>query len=496
MSRRPAGGLELPALPLRIRLIRTFVFSASLIDFLFILAISGLSEKTSRIGYLLGFVAAAILLAHLALIAFYAVVQWARAITGFFIVLTFYLLCATLLLLSVTFLGGKWGGLGLWAAVCVGGCGISLNSLLLIRLLVNLRLYNAYWLEAQAHKKWWSLDPAKLQVGDIIGTREHNRKSELIRRSTGGGPISHVALYIGDNTVVEAVLPRTRRKAAAYYVLTTDSSTFCVLRPKASIVRFDEDKRRADALVKGAIWHSDDLYSLASAAGFKLHHLRRLAASDAIICSELVVRAYDFAGIELCPGARPGEISPNAIYRSKMLLDITPQCTIPTGVDEYALRKRRREESFRIVIWLGALLWAVSPARRARLIPPEHWSGIHFWGSFSWEAVRTCPLWFAASVALPFARWLLSTKTGRALALTFTSSATWQFIYAQAPTDLGMAQLIIHHGRQVVEGEDPFPRESWNRLYRGLQARKLKLWEKMLAECEAILISSKLVREV
>jgi cell wall-associated NlpC family hydrolase len=69
---------------------------------------------------------------------------------------------------------------------------------------------------------WWSLDVAKLVVGDIICTNENTKASRLIRQYTGQGRFSHVALYLGDNYIIEAVVPKVIRRLATEYILTDD----------------------------------------------------------------------------------------------------------------------------------------------------------------------------------------------------------------------------------------------------------------------------------
>jgi hypothetical protein len=81
---------------------------------------------------------------------------------------------------------------------------------------------------------WFVLDVTYLAVGDIIATRHGGRISTVIQRETGGR-YSHVALYIGDNQVFEATIPRARITEASSYILTTDRDSFCVLRPKLSV---------------------------------------------------------------------------------------------------------------------------------------------------------------------------------------------------------------------------------------------------------------------
>jgi hypothetical protein len=254
-----------------------------------------------------------------------------------------------------------------------------------------------YRLQQKAAKKlwqsstWWSLRVSELRVGDIIGT-SCGKQGKLIRKLTGGGPLSHVALYVGQNRIIEAVLPRARQKPASTFVLSRGEPDFYVLRPKPDVLHLDREPLRAEALRAEAGYWMLGLYSLVKAAGVVLPRVRDLAARDATICSQLIIEAYKRAGVDLCPNLALGEVSPNSIYRSKLLEDATMGCSKKITEPEFYLASNFFAVTEGPLVylqplkeWLGALIWSLNPARHAWATPVSSWSGLDFWSSYlSW----------------------------------------------------------------------------------------------------------------
>jgi hypothetical protein len=233
---------------------------------------------------------------------------------------------------------------------------------------------------------WWSLDVPHLRVGDIIATSSSSKSSKLIRYYTGGGSVSHVALYLGGDSIVEAVWPRVRTRHADSYILTDKPTGLVVLRPKSSQCRLDED-----ALISEARFYFPNLYGVTKAIGVAFPRVRILSAYDAVICSELVMRAYRRGGIDLCPSLAAEEVSPNRICHNRDILDdVTQQCVRRVSPEQrsaiaidfaFARAKEILTLPWR---WFSLLVWIVSPARRSRAKHPRDWGIVDFWFNYLW----------------------------------------------------------------------------------------------------------------
>lgn len=321
--------------------------------------------------------------------------------------------------------------------------------------------------------KWWGLDVRKLVVGDIIGTSS-GKWSYLIRKMTGGGPLSHVALYVGENAIIEAVLPRARVQQADTYLLSAGSVKFFVLRPRSQVVSFRRERGRAEALVSEALLWQSSLYSVMKCAGVKVPQLRNIAARDAIICSELIVQAYRRAGIELCPGLHVGIITPNSIFNSAILQDASKQCSKQLTETEFHVVSRishrfgrRASPLGSLYSWFGSLLWAISPARRAWNTPVEEWTNFHFWSfyltylgeyfghllqSYVWVAFR-----FTAKLT-----WVVSNAR-----LTYKTTETLRAYVEETRENLEFCRQAVKAGQEIVEPlrtNHVFENENWLRL--------------------------------
>lgn len=246
-------------------------------------------------------------------------------------------------------------------------------------------------IEDVARHKWWTLDVAHLKPGDIVGTRHQTRRSRLIRENTGGGPLSHVALFLGGDDIIEAVMPRTATASARRYVLRRDRESIRVLRVKRPPSGFDLNTTRWSQLHAEARYYTPNLYSVMRAVSLRQPMAAHLAARDALICSGLVVHSYRRAGFDLFPG-RIDEVSPNDFIANPMLEDVTRDClrrvSRPEAAD--ALRELRGDSitamatGRQVLRWLRAFGWAISPARRAWATPMERWRARDFWSFHVW----------------------------------------------------------------------------------------------------------------
>jgi hypothetical protein len=250
--------------------------------------------------------------------------------------------------------------------------------LLFIAPAINYRVSRKSLMRRAKHLIWFSVNPDKLEIGDIIAVRDEGRTSRTIQKETGGR-FSHVALYVGSNTITEGVFPRARVLAANSYVFTTDKNSFCVLRLK--------DKRELDTrtLADEAGYYSYNLYSLGKAFNFKYRLFGRVGAKDAHICSELVALAYRRSGVPLCERGLESRISPADICRSRLLKNVTRDCIIPWGHGKSAaaftdvLNKSSALTTSR-TIWrrMWSLVYAISPLRSGWAKPMNRWKGIEF----------------------------------------------------------------------------------------------------------------------
>lgn len=173
-----------------------------------------------------------------------------------------------------------------------------------------------------------SISVDALEAGDLLVSTTREVPSKLIRSGTGS-PVSHAMLYIGDGSVIEAigegVTLRTLGKAVA------ESSLVVAFRhPELS----SEQARRVRDYARMQIGKSFNWIGVVKQAGFKLDQktycsgksgedLDRCigwagkvnlgtATNDRFYCSELVLRAYQEAGLPLTTSppnySNPGDI--------------------------------------------------------------------------------------------------------------------------------------------------------------------------------------------
>ena len=234
-----------------------------------------------------------------------------------------------------------------------------------------------------ADKPLTVLDIDRLRIGDVIGTGGATLKSGLIRSVTGGGPLSHVALYIGDGVAVEAVIPGVRQVWLHTYIFTTSPQSVRVLRPRRKVVDFRKETERAEALRSEAIFYTNNPYSLSKMLGVVWPFARRLARRDEVICSELVAKAYGRAGVEIGPGLEQGKISPNTIFNSKIFQDVTRQCLRHVEASEIIIFDNRFSNFGSALVSL--LFRVLPPVRHAHDTPMERWTVVDFLAYLCWH---------------------------------------------------------------------------------------------------------------
>lgn len=158
--------------------------------------------------------------------------------------------------------------------------------------------------------------------GDIIAsTAPSSLKSRLIRWYTKG-PMSHVALYINSNLLIEAIGDGVYISSPFLFVAESLDNVR-VMRPKPSTVDFFVDTEMRTKLYDTAMSAWLARYSMEKALGFVIPSMRLLAHADEYICSELVARIYLSCAVQLSQNLSPEETSPNDICSSDVLFDIT-----------------------------------------------------------------------------------------------------------------------------------------------------------------------------
>ena len=141
-----------------------------------------------------------------------------------------------------------------------------------------------------------SIEPSILQVGDLVVTSSDSPLGEAIRTRTGE-PASHVALYIGDGEVVEAIGQGVTRQSLTQ---TLNSTYYAAAYRYLGLSPQEQTAIRNFALSK--LGQRFDVIAIGS--------LQRSQDANAWFCSELVFEAYASAGIQLGDSARssPGQI--------------------------------------------------------------------------------------------------------------------------------------------------------------------------------------------
>ena len=131
-----------------------------------------------------------------------------------------------------------------------------------------------------------------LKSGDIIVTTGRGVVPTLIRTSTAGN-FSHAMLYIGDDQIVEAVRPNVR--VVSVDAALSHSTLAIVLRHKSMTSDVAAQARdfagHAIGTPYGTLKAADAVTSWCS---FNMRY-----STESLFCSELVVRSFQAAGIEL-----------------------------------------------------------------------------------------------------------------------------------------------------------------------------------------------------
>ncbi|MDP4573353.1 YiiX/YebB-like N1pC/P60 family cysteine hydrolase [Pseudomonas sp. LPH60] len=169
------------------------------------------------------------------------------------------------------------------------------------------------------------LDVSKLQVGDILLSRNDALQSNLIRSATGSG-FSHAALFVHDGGVlIEAIKTGVKLSSMLGRAALTRAS-IKVLRLKEQIIL---DKARLASVAKS---HVHKRYSLKGALLTQIATARAPTADeDRLFCSQLIASAFAQCGVPL--SGQPAHLmTPGDLERSDLLVDVTDSVIIHSQV--------------------------------------------------------------------------------------------------------------------------------------------------------------------
>ena len=159
-----------------------------------------------------------------------------------------------------------------------------------------------------------SIAASVLSPGDILFASTNDTKSYLIRKFTGGGPASHVAIIsdaFGGNYFVVEALSGGVRKTALPDFLAANSTVVAFRYPSLDQARTGN----IIAYLNGRIGAPYDYWGAFTSSLFKLNGADVTVdygqfTTQKTYCSKLVIEAYQQANIDLCR-LTSGWTSPN-----------------------------------------------------------------------------------------------------------------------------------------------------------------------------------------
>lgn len=161
----------------------------------------------------------------------------------------------------------------------------------------------------------FTLDPSKLELGDIILTRNKKGIKSWVIRIFTASPFSHAALYVGGNSYMEAlgcgvhaqnIFRGTFRKKTDVIVLRKPGMTPDEKQRVVEFVRYRHGMAYSvpDAIKSG----------LSVILGVKIPFRMK---ENQTFCSQLVASAYEGIGIESFNGRKALFVRPKDIYKEK-----------------------------------------------------------------------------------------------------------------------------------------------------------------------------------
>jgi len=144
-----------------------------------------------------------------------------------------------------------------------------------------------------------------MRTGDIIFFKSDTFISKLIIKLTNS-PYSHVALYIGNNEVIEAdrfIKVRKRTLGAKEIIFVKETSSLLSEQQKINLVSVASSYIGRDYDYKKIlVWLIRLLFR---------RETRLVDDANGLICSELIDRAFADIGVDLVPEREDGDVLPS-----------------------------------------------------------------------------------------------------------------------------------------------------------------------------------------
>lgn len=165
----------------------------------------------------------------------------------------------------------------------------------------------------------YALDPAQLQINDVVLTSQRGVFSALIRAVTRS-KFSHAAVVTRHGSLIEAVMRGVVRRSLVG-VWTSRREWICVFRPPSGVALVSPDRQSMSTVAEEGFANP---YSLLGAAGTKLTWLKALRGQG-YFCSELVAVAFAKCGYPVAREA-PHAVNPELLRSAGYLDDVTASC--------------------------------------------------------------------------------------------------------------------------------------------------------------------------
>lgn len=156
-----------------------------------------------------------------------------------------------------------------------------------------------------------SILPAVLRPGDLILSSTPSWASQRIRNFTGGGPVSHARVYIGDGNVIESAPFAGVRQLPITMALAEDNLAVAFRIPGLTLAQ----ERRIVAEARSRLGSNYDWIGAATTALFSYNGDEvdvnlGMGPSRWYFCTPLVLDSYRAAGVALTQNPN---IAPNAV---------------------------------------------------------------------------------------------------------------------------------------------------------------------------------------
>jgi hypothetical protein len=169
-----------------------------------------------------------------------------------------------------------------------------------------------------------------LRAGDVFLSSVPNHAVSVVVRTVTGSRFSHAAICTKPPSFLEAVGTGVR-PFSALGIGVRDKGWVCVLRLRQTV---ENHESLAEGAGAQALRYITQGYWLSGAVATKLPGLR-LRERSRLFCSHLVSRAYEEAGLHLLPGKVSSETTPEDLWRSALLIDVTDHVLMRTNENAF-----------------------------------------------------------------------------------------------------------------------------------------------------------------